>query len=57
MRWATLVTPHFFRAHFFFTKMLVSNILHDNSLIDIYLFDDIEKNIGITHAIILLRQR
>ena len=34
----------------FFTKMLESNILSDNFLIDIYLFDEIKKNIGITHA-------
>ena len=33
-----------------FTKMLESNILYDNLLIDIYLFDDIKKYIGITHV-------
>ena len=30
--------------------MLELNILYDNFLIEICLFDDIEKNIGITHG-------
>ena len=35
IQWATLVTHHFLRPHIFFTKMLESNILYDNLLIDI----------------------
>ena len=34
-----------FKGPYFFTKKLESNILYDN-----FLFDDIEKNIGITHV-------
>ena len=35
IQWATLVTHRFLRPHIFFTKMLESNILYDNLLIDI----------------------
>ena len=47
---ATLVTHHFLRAHIFFTKMLESNILYDNLLIDILSVWWHRKNIGITHV-------
>ena len=39
-----------FQSPHFLTKMLESNILYDYLLFDIYLFDNIEKNIRITHA-------
>ena len=41
----------------FLTKMLELNILYHNLLIDILLFDDIEKISELLMRIILLRQR
>ena len=50
IQWATLVAHRFLRAHIFSSKMLESNILYENLLIDIFLCDGIEKNNGITHG-------
>ena len=50
IQWATLVTHHFLRAHIFSQKCwnwTFSMIIY---LLTFYLFDDIEKNIGITHV-------
>ena len=46
-----------FKGTNFSTKMLESNILYDNFLIDIYMFNEIEKISESLMQIILLRQR
>ena len=50
IQWATLVTHHFFRPHIFWQKCWNRTFSMIIYLLTFYLFDDIEKNIVITHA-------
>ena len=50
IQWATLVTHHFFRAHIFWQKCLNRTFSMIIYSLTFYLFDNIEKNNGITHA-------
>ena len=49
IQWATLVTHHFFRAHIFWQKCWNRTFSMIIYLLTFYLFDDIAKNIVITH--------
>ena len=50
IQWATLVTHHLFRAHILWRKFCNRTFSMIIYLLTFYLFDDIEKNIKITHA-------
>ena len=50
LQWATLATHHFLRAYIFSQKCWNRTFSMIIYLLTIYLFDDIEKNIRITHV-------